>query len=179
MKRKKYARIKNHPHVAAIDQAISAGVNNHQITKRFDTPAAGVKAYRENTYPKHVANAVLDRDRHALDTILARLNGGITKIEKITQACDEQLAREDGTYDLSNPKKAAPYVKMLIEAVKVLSPSLKDMAHIMGAVKERAEIENNPVLILAQIGQVIQASGSREEMIAGIRRLAQDHDRRD
>lgn len=179
MKRKKFARIKCHPHVAGIDQAISAGISNKQVAKRFDATSGQIKLYRENEYPKHVANAVLDRDKNALDTIIMRMNGGISKIEKITDACDRYLTDADGNYDLSNPKKAAPYVKMLIEAVKVLSPSLKDMANIMGAAKEKAEIENNPVLILAQIGQVIQSSQTREEMIANIRRLAQDNQIRD
>lgn len=178
-KKKRYTR--KHPHVAAIDQAISAGVNNTQIARRFGPDRNTIRHYRENEYPAHVAQAVIadDKSRHALDTIILRMDGGISKIEKIIAGADKVLADEEGNYDLSNPKKAAPYVKMLIEAVKVLTPSLKDMGNIMGAVKETAEIQNNPVLILAQIGQVIQSSGSREEMIANIKRLAQDNNIRD
>ena len=177
MKHKKGQQLRRHPHVGAIDQSISAGVESTQIAKRFGVTSAQVNKYREREYPAHVAPAVLadDKSRHALETIIMRMDGGISKIEKITKACDQYLADTEGNYDLSDPKKATPYVKMLIEAVKVLTPSLKDMANIMGAVKETAEIENNPVLILAQIGQVIQASGSREEMIANIKRLAQDN----
>ena len=180
MKRKKWQRIKKDPHVGGIDTQISAGVKSGTIAERVKADAHSIINYREKQYPKHVANAVVSAsDKHSLDTLVMRLDAGIQKIEKITEACDEQLARADGSYDLSNPKKAAPYVKMLIEAVRVLSPSIKDMANVMGAVKERAEIENNPVLILAQIGQVIQTAGSREEMIAGIKRLAQDNTSRD
>jgi len=175
-KRKFHQPIKCDPHVSAIDTQISAGVRSGTIAKRTDADPKSIIEYRKKEYPKHVAAAVVsDRDKHSLDTLVMRLDAGIQKIEKITEACDEQLARADGTYDLSNPKKAAPYVKMLIEAVRVLSPSIKDMANVMGAVKDRAEIENNPVLILAQIGQIIQTSGNREEMIAGIKRLAQDN----
>ena len=180
MKRKKWQRIKKDPHVSGIDTQISAGVKSSTIAERFNADPHSIIEYRKNEYPKRVAAAVVtSRDKHSLDTLVMRLNAGIEKIEKITEACDEQLAKPDGSYDLSNPKKAAPYVKMLIEAMRVLSPSIRDMANVMGAVKERAEIENNPVLILAQIGQVIQTAGSREEMIAGIKRLAQDNNSRD
>ena len=176
MKRKKWQRIKKDPHVGGIDTQISAGVKSTKIAERFNADPHSIIEYRKHEYPKRVASAVVSsRDKHSLDTLVMRLNAGIEKIEKITEACDEQLAKPDGSYDLSNPKKAAPYVKMLIEAMRVLSPSIRDMANVMGAVKERAEIENNPVLILAQIGQVIQTAGSREEMIAGIKRLAQDN----
>lgn len=179
MKKKRRPKIKDHPHVAAIDQAISAGLKSSEVARRFDTPRGVICNHRATEYPRTVAVAY-DAAKHSLDTIIARMDGGISKIEKIIDAANKILMDpETGEYDLSNPKKATPYVKMLIEAVKVLSPSLKDMAHIMGAVKERAEIENNPVLILAQIGQVIQGAGSREEIIAGIKRLAQDNSRRD
>lgn len=180
MKRKKGQRLKNAPHITGLDLAIGAGVKTSEMARRFDAQPEAVARYRKNEYPKVVASAVVDdRAKLALDTIIARMDGGISKIEKITEACQKYLMDANGDYDLSNPKKAGPYVKMLIEAVKVLSPSLKDMANIMGAVKERAEIENNPVLILAQIGQVIQGAGSREEIIAGLKRLKQDNGGRD
>jgi len=67
--------------------------------------------------------------------------------------------REDGKYNLKNIDRALALSKILNDTSKSMQGNLQVWAQITGNMKEAAEAQNRPAIILAKIQQVIQEAG--------------------
>ena len=161
----------------ALVKDILNGKPDNQIAINYDISPMCVKRYKESKLFQAVAEVWAETKQEVAEGYEEKLRKFETVANKIIVATEKALdADGTGEYDLTNPKEAYLYVKMLNETLRTLQPIVKEIAQIQGDIKETVAIQNNPTLILAQIGQIIQQSSApnREEILARIEQLRID-----
>lgn len=158
----------------ALVKDILSGQSANIIANNYGIPVSCVRRYKNDKLIQAVAEVWAETKQEVAEGYEEKLRKFETVANKIIVATEKALD-EDGTgeYDLTDPKKAYLYVKMLNETLRTLQPIVKEIAQIQGDIKETVAIQNNPTLILAQIGQIVEQTplSDKGELIARLKQL--------
>ena len=159
----------------ALVKDIFSNLSTNQIAKNYGIPVACVHRYKNDKLFSEIAEAWAEQKQDVAEGYAQKFETIAVRLNKVLDAIDRELADRNGDYDLSDPGRAIYYVKMLNDTSKTLQQNIKELAQIQGDIKETVAIQNNPTLILAQIGQVIGTANIPEdekgEMIARLKQL--------
>ena len=156
----------------ALVKDILAGVPEEKIAKNYEVTASSVHRYKSSKLFKAVAEVWLEQKQGIAEGYAEKFEEIAVRLRKVLDAIDRELdKRRTGEYDLSQPEVAIYYVKMLNDTSRTLQNNLKELATIQGDIKETAIIQNNPTIILAQIGTVIEQSSDKGDIIARLKQL--------
>lgn len=156
----------------ALVKDILAGLPDNRIADNYGLAKNCITRYKSSKLFQAVAEVWAEQKQGVAEGYAEKFETVATRLNKVLDAIDKELADPNGDYDLSDPKRAKAYVKMLNETSKTLQANIKDLARIQGAIKDTISIQNSSTVILNQIGQVIQqTSGSKEEIIARLKQL--------
>lgn len=156
----------------ALVKDILAGVPDKKIADNYGLAKNCIARYRESKLFKAVAEVWSEQKQDVAQSYEAKFENIATRLNKVLDAIERELDRRGtGEYDLSDPERASYYVKMLNDTSKTLQANIKELATIQGLIKETVNIQNNPTVILAQIGQVVQQASGKEDIIARLKQL--------
>ena len=161
---------------ALVEDAIGEGKTRktcREIAAQYGTTPSTVSRIIRNEIPEAVAKADADKTQAIIDTYIGRLESKIVYCETMADSVDEELrqGRTDGKYDLSDVGRALALSRMMHDAIKSLREVVMDIMKIQGNIRETAEIQYSPTLILSEIVQLVQISDSKEDMIARLKQL--------
>ena len=126
---------------------------------------SNLSRYRENVLAGEIAEQSTADKRDVVQHFIERIDSKVDQLEKVLRAVDRELADQDGEYDLSNAGKATPYVRMLNDTVRTLSGIIKDVTQIQESIRETAEINARPEVLIAFICQVLRDTGIEREAV--------------
>lgn len=156
----------------ALVKDILSGIPDKKIADNYGLAKNCIARYRESKLFKAVAEVWAEQKMDIAQGYEAKFENIAKRLNKVLDAIDKELdQRGTGEYDLSDPDRAIYYVKMLNDTSRTLQANIKELAQIQGAIKETVTIQNNPTLILAQIGQVVQQASGKEDIIARLKQL--------
>ena len=158
----------------ALVKDILSGKPDNLIATNYSIPQKCVQRYKTDKLFHAVAEVWAEQKQDVAEGYVQKFETIAVRLNKVLDAIDKELADGDGGYDLSNAERASYYVKMLNDTSKTLQTNIKELAQIQGDIKETVAIQNNPTVILAQIGQVVEQA-SVDKTIKGdiIARLKQ------
>ena len=157
----------------ALVKDILSGIPTNQIAKNYAIDVACVHRYKTSKLFQAVADVWAETKQDVADGYEEQLSSIATRLNKVLDAIERELADRNGDYDLSDAPRAFPYVKMLNDTAKTLQQNILTLAKIQGDIRETVEITNRPTLILAQISQLIQNSDTKEDMLEQLRHIAE------
>jgi len=156
----------------AVKKAIREGMPPKTIATNYGVPPKCVDRYKNGVVIPGMAKEIAESRRDDVDNLVAKLNYQADDLTELLEALKRELKdRETQEYDLSDPRRARTYVELLNRTAQTLLAYLTTLAKITGDLKESVEIVNRPALILAQVGQIIQSSEGKEDMLDRLRTI--------
>ena len=155
----------------ALVKDILSGLPDNKIAVNYDISPMCVRRYRESKLFQAVAEVWAETKQEVAEGYEEQLSAIAVRLNKVLDAIDKELADTNGDYDLSDARRSYPYIKMLNDTAKTLQQNILTLAKITGDMKESVEIVNRPALILAQVGQIIQTSEGKEDMLDRLRTI--------
>ena len=155
----------------ALVKDILSGVSEERIAKNYGVTASCVHRYKADKFFRAIAEVWAEQKQDAAEGYEEQLSAIAARLNKALNAIDKELSDRNGDYDLSNAERAYPYIKMLNDTSKTLQNNILTLAKITGDMREVVEINNRPALILAQVGQIIQTSEGKEDMLDRLRTI--------
>ena len=157
----------------ALVKDILSGLPDNKIATNYDISPKCVARYKADKLFQTVAEVWAEQKQDVAEGYAQKFENIEVRLNKVLDAIDKELADGDGGYDLSNAERASYYVKMLNDTSKTLQANIKELAQIQGDIKETVAIQNNPTLILAQIGQIVEQTklSDKGELIARLKQL--------
>ena len=155
----------------ALVKDILAGKPDNLIAANYGIPQRCVQRYKTDKLFHAVAEVWAEQRQDVAEGYEEQLSAIAARLNKALNAIDKELSDRNGDYDLSNAERAYPYIKMLNDTSKTLQNNILTLAKITGDMREVVEINNRPALILAQVGQIIQTSEGKEDMLDRLRTI--------
>jgi hypothetical protein len=155
----------------ALVKDILSGKPDNMIATNYGIPQKCVQRYKTDKLFHAVAEVWAEQKQDVAEGYEEQLSAIAARLNKALNAIDKELSDRNGDYDLSNAERAYPYIKMLNDTSKTLQNNIMTLAKITGDMREVVEISNRPALILAQVGQIIQTSEGKEDMLDRLRTI--------
>ena len=155
----------------ALVKDILSGKPDNMIATNYGIPQKCVQRYKTDKLFHAVAEVWAEQKQDVAEGYEEQLSAIAARLNKALNAIDKELSDRNGDYDLSNAERAYPYIKMLNDTSKTLQNNIMTLAKITGDMREVVEINNRPALILAQVGQIIQTSEGKEDMLDRLRTI--------
>ena len=155
----------------ALVKDILSGKPDNLIATNYGIPQKCVQRYKTDKLFHAVAEVWAEQRQDVAEGYEEQLSAIAARLNKALNAIDKELSDRNGDYDLSNAERAYPYIKMLNDTSKTLQNNILTLAKITGDMREVVEINNRPALILAQVGQIIQTSEGKEDMLDRLRTI--------
>ena len=155
----------------ALVKDILSGKPDNLIAANYGIPQRCVQRYKTDKLFHAVAEVWAEQKQDVAEGYEEQLSAIAARLNKALNAIDKELSDRNGDYDLSNAERAYPYIKMLNDTSKTLQNNIMTLAKITGDMREVVEINNRPALILAQVGQIIQTSEGKEDMLDRLRTI--------
>ena len=140
----------------AIVKSIIKGVPVRKIAEQNDTSPSNVFRFKKKVqgYIARKANQEQEYVAMTFNELVGMAEKHLKNLDEIGDIIKQKI--EDGD------DEAEKYLKLYLEVVNVLRPLLLDICKMTGNIKETAEANNSPTLILAKIQQVIQQTGGTD-----------------
>lgn len=155
----------------ALVKDILSGLPDNKIADNYGLPKNCVTRYKNDKLFQTIADVWAETKQEVAEGYEEQLSAIAVRLNKVLDAIDKELADTSGDYDLSDARRSYPYIKMLNDTAKTLQQNILTLAKITGDMKESVEIVNRPALILAQVGQIIQTSEGKEDMLDRLRTI--------
>ena len=136
------------------------GVCEKDISEYCGLARSCINRFKHDLIKRAADDFFKERREMAVD-YATQIESNITRLNKMLETVDEELrqGREDGKYNLKNIDRALALSKILNDTSKSMQGNLQVWAQITGNMKEAAEAQNRPAIILAKIQQIIQEAG--------------------
>ena len=155
----------------ALVKDILSGLPDNKIATNYAISPKCVARYKADKLFQTIADVWAEQKQEVAEGYEEQLSAITVRLNKVLDAIDRELADTNGEYDLSDARRSYPYIKMLNDTAKTLQQNMLTLAKITGDMKESVEIVNRPALILAQVGQIIQSSEGKEDMLDRLRTI--------
>ena len=140
----------------ALVKDILSGLPDNKIADNYGLPKNCVTRYKNDKLVQAVAEVWAEQKKESASEYAEQFSAIATRLNKALDAIDKELTDSNGDYDLSNAERAYPYIKMLNDTSRSLQNNIMGLAKITGDMKEIAETNSRPTLIVTQIIQIIQ-----------------------
>ena len=150
----------------AIKQGLLNGESERKIAKQTETHPSTIHRYKEKLHKQIVERASEEADetyqmhKEAVNT----LNGMALSLKDLYYQWLEDVKNGD--------EEASKKLQELLAIARELRPMVADLAKMTENIKETADINNRPTVVLAQIAQMIMTSDSKEAMLDWLRNIA-------
>ena len=135
----------------------------NRIANNYGLSVSCVRRYRESKLFKAIAEVWAERQENITAEYEQQLAVIQERLNKALDAVDQELDRNhQGKYDLSDPRRAIFYVKMLNETSKSLQSNLITLAKISGNIKDVVEEQSQPYKLYAGLIEAINKFATTE-----------------
>ena len=155
----------------ALVKDILAGLPDNRVADNYGLPKNCITRYKNDKLFQAIADVWAETKQEVAEGYEEQLSAIAARLNKALNAIDKELSDRNGDYDLSDARRSYPYIKMLNDTSKTLQNNILTLAKITGDMREVVEINNRPALILAQVGQIIQTSEGKEDMLDRLRTI--------
>ena len=157
---------------AKVIDELRRGVPPNQIATNYDVPEKCLREYKKKHILPNMAEEIAKNRQEDVAVFIEEINQHKAEMVDVLNALKKAvLNKKTGEYDFSDPRRAKTYVELLNKTAQTVLAYLTMLAKITGDMREVVEINNRPALILAQVGQIIQTSEGKEDMLDRLRTI--------